>query len=111
MKGNDTLTGGSGADSYNFNMVQAKGNDGHDTITDFVKAEDILCFSTGDANQDGKVDISDLLADVKSVTDHGAGKAVDVMFANGSEITFTGCGTGAIGSITDLADVAHIQVQ
>jgi Ca2+-binding RTX toxin-like protein len=107
--GDDTLTGGSGADTFAFRLGST--HDGHDTIKDFVKAQDILDFSdVGDINDDGMVDLDDLLA-CSSVVDHGAGKNVDVVFDNGSAITFTGVGTGAMNSVNDLvADPAQIHV-
>jgi Ca2+-binding RTX toxin-like protein len=109
--GNDTLTGGSGADTFHFELAGgAKTNDGHDTITDFLKAEDILSFDVGDVDNNNAIDINDLLADVKSVVDHGAGRAVDVFFNNGSEITFTGCGTGSVSSLDDLVSNPATQI-
>ena len=94
--GNDTLFGGAGADQFDFVL---KGSDGHDTVKDFLKAEDVLEFGVGDVNKDGKVDLADLVADVKSVVDHGAGQAVDVHFTNGAEITFQGCGVGGANAV------------
>lgn len=42
-RGNDTLTGGSGADTYRFTTTEFGDTDfGHDTITDFDVAEDVL---------------------------------------------------------------------
>jgi Ca2+-binding RTX toxin-like protein len=107
--GNDILIGGSDADTFSFNLRST--NDGHDTIKDFVKVQDVLDFANvGDINNDGTVDLDDLLAS-SSVVDHGAGKDVDVVFDNGSSITFTGVGTGAMNSLNDLvADSAQIHV-
>ena len=108
--GDDTLTGGAGADKIFFNVD--KSEEGHDTITDFVKAEDILWFNgVDDANNDGKINLNDLLADVASVTDHGAGKAVDVVFDSGASMTFEGVGTGAIVSLDALVANAATQIQ
>jgi len=108
--GDDRLTGGTGADKIFFNVDKAE--EGHDTITDFVKAEDILWFNgVDDANNDGKINLSDLLADVASVTDHGAGKAVDVVFDSGASITFEGVGTGAIASLDSLVANTATQIQ
>ena len=107
-KGNDTLTGGAGSDTFYFNP-SALGNEGHDTITDFVKAEDVLSFSVGDFNKDGNVTLQDLI-DGTTVVDHGAGKAVDVHFADGGEITFAGAGTGAVTHIDQLVGDAATQI-
>jgi Ca2+-binding RTX toxin-like protein len=111
--GNDTLTGGSGADSFFFGL-SVKFVNGHDILTDFAKAEDKLSFVVGDVNHDKTIDLNDLLADIDTIVDHGAGKAVDVHFVNGAEITFAGIGTGAANvSITDLvvdpATQIHVQ--
>ena len=97
--GNDLLIGGAGADQFDFVL---KDSDGHDTVKDFLKAEDVLEFGVGDVNKDGKVDLADLVADVKSVVDHGAGKAVDVHFTNGAEITFGGCGVGGVNAVHSI---------
>ena len=109
--GNDILIGGAGADSFNFDLHPKTVNDGHDTIKDFVKAEDVLDFiNVGDADSSGAVDLNDLLL-VSSVVDHGAGKAVDLVFDNGAIITFAGIGTGAMNSADDLvANAAQIHV-
>jgi Ca2+-binding RTX toxin-like protein len=107
-KGNDTLTGGSGSDTFHFNL-SGPGNEGHDTITDFVNAEDVLSFIVGDVNNDKVVDIKDLLVGM-SVVDHGIGKAVDVHFADGSEITFAGVGTNTITHIEQLVADATTQI-
>jgi Ca2+-binding RTX toxin-like protein len=110
-KGADTLTGGSGTDSFQF-VVFKGNNEGHDTITDFLKSEDILDFhELGDLDKDGALGLGDLLAATTKVVDHGLGNAVDVFFANGSEITFSGVGTGQVNSIDDLvANVSQIHV-
>jgi Ca2+-binding RTX toxin-like protein len=109
QKGNDLLIGGADADTFDFNM---KGTgDGHDTIKDFLKAEDILQFGgVGDVDKSGTIDFADLLLDVKSIVDHGAGKAVDVTFNNGAEITFSGCGTGNTQMLSQLVDSSHVHV-
>jgi len=111
--GGDTLTGGAGHDQFAFSLTKFGGasHDGHDTITDFVKAEDVLKFDVDDVDGSGATDLNDLLASISSVVDHGLGKAVDVFFANGSEITFNGAGTGAVDSITDLVANAATQIQ
>ena len=107
--GNDILTGGGDADTFVYYLGSAK--EGHDTIKDFVKGQDVLDFGdVRDINDDGMVDLDDLLAS-SSVVDHGVGKDVDVVFDNGSAITFTGVGTGAMNSVNDLvADPAQIHV-
>jgi Ca2+-binding RTX toxin-like protein len=107
-KGNDTLTGGSGSDTFHFD-IGAAGNEGHDTITDFVSAADVLSFTVGDVNNDKVVDINDLLVGM-SVVDHGIGKAVDVHFADGGEITFAGVGTNTITHIEQLVADATTQI-
>jgi Ca2+-binding RTX toxin-like protein len=108
--GDDTLNGGAGADTFVFNL-SAMGQ-GHDKVSDFVKAEDVLWFtSVDDANNDGNVDLNDLLANVSAVVDHGAGQAVDVAFNNGSIVSFAGCGTGAANSVDDLVANSATQIQ
>ena len=109
QKGNDTLTGGTGSDTFQFNP-SAAGNEGHDTVTDFVKAEDVLSFSVGDVNNSGTIDIADLWAST-SVVDHGAGQAVDVTFADGGMITFAGAGTGSVATVDELVGNAATQLQ
>jgi Ca2+-binding RTX toxin-like protein len=104
--GDDTLRGGSGADTFYFAVTA---NDGHDTIKDFVKAEDILYFETGDLNGDGKVNILDLTDSVGSIVDEGGN--VDVVFDNGAVITFAGVGTGAVDSFSDLVANVVTQIQ
>jgi trimeric autotransporter adhesin len=110
--GDDEMTGGAGADTFHFNLdPEDSANEGHDSITDFVKAEDLLSFQVGDLNQDGQTDLADLLDGISSVVDSGAGQNVDVMFDNGAVLTVVGAGTGAVDSITDLvANAAQIQV-
>jgi hypothetical protein len=56
-------------------------------------------------------ELGDLLAAVASVTDAGAGGNVIVAFENGASITFTGIGTGAVDSLTDLVNDAATQIQ
>ena len=97
--GNNKLTGGGGADSFQFSAF----GDGDDVITDFGKATDILGFNSAlDINNDGILD--DLEAAISSVTDLGAGKDVIVTFNNGHTLTFTGAGTAG-NTITDIADL------
>jgi len=110
--GDDELTGGSGADTFQFDLdPEDSANEGHDTITDFVKASDILSFEVGDVNQDGNTNLADLLSSINNVVDNGAGQNVDVVFDNGAILTVVGAGTGAVDSITDLvANAAQIQV-
>jgi Ca2+-binding RTX toxin-like protein len=102
--GNDTLTGGSGKDLFVFFLDSQLPGEGHDTITDFSRAKDSFQFLMLDDNHDGFVDFKDVLHDVTSVVDQGAGKNVDVTFNNGSEITFAGVGTGAVHSLADLVE-------
>jgi len=100
--GNDVLTGGAGADEFAFDFTPGT-KEGTDTIRDFVKAQDILSFShVADSNGDTVINLADLLLDVKSVSDHGAGNGVTVSFINGDTLNFTGAGTGSVASITDL---------
>jgi Ca2+-binding RTX toxin-like protein len=107
--GDDTLTGGSGSDTFTFNLLNA--SEGHDKITDFVKAEDVLWFGgVGDSNNDSKVNLDDLLANVTGVVDHGLGQAVDVTFSSGLSVTFAGAGTGAVNSLDDLVSNTATQI-
>jgi Ca2+-binding RTX toxin-like protein len=109
-KGNDTLTGGGGNDTFHFDFLVG-GNDGHDTITDFTKAGDQLSFDgVKDENNDNAITLADLFMEVTGVVDHGAGKAVDVTFAGGGEITFNGAGTGAVNGLDDLVANAATQI-
>jgi Ca2+-binding RTX toxin-like protein len=108
--GNDTLTGGVGNDTFHFDFL-ASGNDGHDTITDFEKANDGLSFTgVKDENHDNAITLADLFMEVTSVVDHGAGKNVDVTFNGGGEITFAGQGTGAVHSLSDLVGDPSTQI-
>jgi Ca2+-binding RTX toxin-like protein len=111
--GNDTLTGGSDGDIFRFNLdTNDASSSGHDTIKDFAKNEDWLSFSdVTDKTNDGNITLDDLLLSITSVVDKGAGKDVDVKFEDGTFITFTGAGTGAVSSIADLvANTAQIEV-
>lgn len=94
--GNDTLSGGIGSDTFDYNAV----TDGNDTISDFVIGSD------GD-----KLDLKDLLSyqlgdtlgDFLSVTDSGDGEDVNIVVNADGEgagtdisITLSGIGTGAL---------------
>jgi hypothetical protein len=106
------LIGGNGADTFGFDFgpMGAK-NDGHDTIKDFVKAEDVLVFDhVTDKNQDGSIDLGDLIDSVSKVVDHGAGQNVDVTFDNGAVISFAGLGT-ATHQIDQLAELVASTTQ
>ncbi|HWT99953.1 MAG TPA: hypothetical protein VN229_20120 [Terriglobales bacterium] len=103
--GNNKLTGGAGADSFQFSAF----GDGDDVITDFEKTTDILGFNSAlDVNSDGILD--DLEAAISSVTDLGAGKDVIVTFNNGHTLTFTGAGTGSITDIANLVTSTGTQI-
>jgi Ca2+-binding RTX toxin-like protein len=110
--GNDTMTGGAGRDDFFFELETGLPSDGKDTITDFNRSKDQLTFDNVlNDNHDGTIDIDDVLHDVTSVVDHGAGKNVDVHFSNGGEIIFAGVGTGAIHGLDDLvASPAQLHV-
>ena len=100
--GNDMLSGGNGSDTFEFDF-SGTGNQGKDTITDFSKTHDQLAFAElPDSNGDGMINLADVLHDVTSVIDQGAGKAVVVSFNNGTEITFSGAGTGSVHGLEDL---------
>lgn len=112
LGGNDTLIGGAGSDTFGFARLDQAGGDGADTIVDFSKSQDRLSFTDlVDADDDGAIDLDDLLASVASVTDTGQGGRVTVAFDNGASITFTGAGTGAIDSLDDLVADAAKQIQ
>jgi Ca2+-binding RTX toxin-like protein len=101
-RGNDTLVGGSGQDIFSFSRTGLGGVlSGHDVISDFDGENDILRFElVGDGNNNGTAgDLADFVA---NVTDQGAGQDVVVQLLNGGSITFTGIGTGSIGSLSDL---------
>jgi len=96
MGGNDTLSGGSGVDQFSFNLnTPPHTNEGHDTIKDYVNAEDLLDFTVADVNQDGAFNLDDLLNGITKIVDHGAGKDVDINFSNGAELTLVGIGVTA----------------
>jgi hypothetical protein len=72
-------------------------------VTDYLKAEDLLVFfGIGDGNNDGKFNLDDLAVHISKVVDHGAGKAVDLFFTEGSEVTINTVGTGSVHSLDDL---------
>jgi hypothetical protein len=106
--GNDTLTGGAGADTLLFSSHGSTtdgglgGNDGHDTVVGFDRANDILNF-TDVLDTTGGNALADLEAQT-TVTDGGAGGNVTVQFDNGAEIVFQGIGTAGstIDSIAEL---------
>jgi Ca2+-binding RTX toxin-like protein len=106
--GNDSLRGGAGSDSFGFYLGSHAPTGGGlsgntDTIADFDRSTDRLDFhDVGDKNGDHVLNLADLLLDVSSVLDHGAGHDVTVGFTNGAAITFTGAGTGAAHSLEDL---------
>jgi Ca2+-binding RTX toxin-like protein len=106
--GNDTMTGGTGDDTFAFQG----GLTGRDTIKDFDRLNDVLRFEDIiDVNGDGEIDLGDLLENVASVVDKGAGKDVVVTFADGDQITFTGLGSGGFDSLTDLVgDASQIVI-
>jgi Ca2+-binding RTX toxin-like protein len=107
--GDDTVTGGNGADAFLFDVNQP--GQGHDKVADFVKAEDVLWFAgVEDENNDGNINLNDLLSNVSAIVDHGAGQAVDVAFDNGSTVSFAGAGTGAVNSLDDLVANAATQI-
>ena len=106
-RGDDTLIGGSGADTFE---VSLSGSQGHDTVKDFLKAEDILSFTgVGDQDKSGTVDGQDLAMLITGIVDHGLGQAVDVHFKGGGEVTFEGIGTNNINSIDQIASQIHVQ--
>jgi Ca2+-binding RTX toxin-like protein len=108
--GDDILTGGKGADTFDFDL-SAQSKSGHDTVTDFLKAEDVLqFFGVNDRDGNNMINLVDLLQSVTKVVDHGQGQAVDVSFDNGATITFNGCGTGNVQHLTDFVDSAQIQI-
>lgn len=110
--GNDTLIGGAGRDSFAFGRLDLAGGDGANTILDFSRSQDRLSFSDlVDTDDDGGIDLDDLLGSVSSVTDAGRGSSVTVAFDNGASISFAGAGTGATRSLTDLVDDAATQIQ
>jgi Ca2+-binding RTX toxin-like protein len=102
--GDDRLTGGAGEDLYFFNLPGFLW--GHDVFTDFDKDEDRIALFIFDTNLDGSYDEQDLVA---GIVDQGMGKDVVVHLLNGGSFTFTGCGTGAVDSLSDLvSDPAQI---
>jgi Ca2+-binding RTX toxin-like protein len=105
--GNDTLTGGGGADQFYFSEAGSGGPlSGHDIITDFDGSQDILIFSADDSDGDGTPNEYDDF--VAGILDQGAGKDVVLYLLNGGSVTFKGIGTGSVDSVTDLvADPAN----
>lgn len=104
---NDTMSGGAGADTYNFQTFSVSGNAfGHDAITDFDTAEDILDLSPfeienlGDfqsrATDDGSNTVITIDAD-RSITVNG----VTVSEFTASNFIFADPGTGTTGSEDD----------
>ena len=103
--GNDRLTGGEGHDTFVFGD-----HAGHDTITDFSHASDVLSFTdVVDTGAPG-LDINDLTAAISSVSDAGPGGDVTVSFNDGASIVFAGVGTGSITTINQLVDDANTQI-
>jgi Ca2+-binding RTX toxin-like protein len=84
---NDTMTGGTGADTYEF-YSEAYGNNefGHETITDFDVAEDVL-----DVNNLGITNI----ADVNAIASEAGGNTVLTIDGNNS-ITLNGVALSAL---------------
>jgi len=105
--GDDTLTGGTNADTFVFSLAA---NDGHDTITDFSHASDVLSFTDVVDTGASGLDINDLTAAISSVSDAGPGGDVTVSFNDGASIVFAGVGTGSITTINQLVDDANTQI-
>ena len=106
--GDDTLTGDAGADIFVFSLAA---DDGDDTITDFIKAEDVLSFTGVTDTGAAGLDVDDVDAAISSFVNGGAGNDVTVNFDNGASITFTGVGTASlIDSIADLVDDPATQI-
>jgi len=112
LAGDDVLDGGLGADRFRFESLDLAGGDGHDTVVGFDRNSDLLSFGDlVDADDNGALNLDDLLASVATVTDTGVGGDVTVAFGNGASITFAGVGTGGIDSLTDLVNDAATQIQ
>jgi hypothetical protein len=99
--GNDTLTGGAGADTFDFSLGESSGAD---VITDFAQATDKLSFfDVVDSDGTPGLDVGDIDAAITNFVNSGVGKDVTVNFDNGASIVFQGAGTvTTIDSIGDL---------
>jgi Ca2+-binding RTX toxin-like protein len=116
--GNDTLTGGPGGpDTFEFSLhgtnspaSDIAGNDGHDVITDFDKATDVLKFT--DVVDGAGNDMQDLVDSVTNVTTGGGNTTIN--FNNGASLTIDGIvatGADTTAQIESLVNNAATQIQ
>lgn len=95
--GDDQLNGGTGRDTFQFDLSV---NQGADIILDFESRRDTLSFS-GLSDQ-GVPGLVDDLNGISTITDFGLGNDVLVEFNSGSDIVFSGLGTGSIDTWSDM---------
>ena len=108
--GDDTLTGGGGNDTFSFDLHSnnAPGaNDGHDVITDYSEANNVLQFHHVVDQHSGSTNYGDLLDDlaksITSVADDGVNTTIN--FNNGSSVQLNNVSTGAAHTDTTTAAV------
>ncbi len=91
--GNDSMTGGGGGDIFVFSLAS---NSGHDTLTDFDLANDVLRFEdVFDVDSDG-LDLGDVVSGVNVDNGHST-----LELANGGFITLQGHTHGDLQSLLD----------
>ena len=104
--GNDILSGGSGSDTFKFTS-----GFGDDTITDFIKASDILSFG-GVGGSSDVLALNSLIDNVQNSQDFdGDGQNNDVLvaFIGGNSITFEDLNS-EIGDFSDFTNWANVVV-
>ena len=99
--GNDSLTGGKGADNFVFTLFQVDaetlGTQGHDVITDLDRKVDILTFgNVADVDGNSVVDVADL--GLVTTLSHVGGDTV-INFNGSGSLTLEGVN---IASLDDL---------
>ena len=91
------MTGGSGADTFRFDLSQ---NQGVDTIKDFDRKLDRFAFEG--LSDNGVKGLVDDLDAISTFVDPGAHQDLVVNFTSGTKLVLSGLGTGHVDSWADI---------